>query len=571
MTDSKQQRSFPMAHPDAGTPATDAQLINVPDLIARYYELEPDPAEPTQKVAFGTSGHRGSALKSSFNEAHILAITQAVCEYRKSRGIAGPLFIGRDTHALSAPAQMTAVRVCAANGVETRVAQDDAFTPTPVLSFAILEHNKTHDDKADGIVITPSHNPPDDGGFKYNTPNGGPADTDVTAVIEARANELLAAKLENVHALGFEAAMASGSVSEYDFITPYVEALPQIVDIEAIKAAKLRIGVDPLGGTSLPVYKKINELLGLELLIVNEKVDPTFSFMTLDHDGKIRMDCSSPYAMASLIRLRDKYDIAFGNDADADRHGIVTPHSGLMNPNHFLSVAIWYLFTHRRKKGVLSFIPFVEGKAWKDSGLKIGKTAVSSSMIDRIAGSLGTAVYEVPVGFKWFVEGLYGGKLAFGGEESAGASFLRMDSTPWSTDKDGIIMTLLSAEIRAVTGRDPGEIYEEFEQQYGKAYYARIDAAATPEQKAKLKKIKPEDIAADTLAGEPITGRFSNAPGNDAPLGGLKLVTKNGWAAMRPSGTEDIYKIYAESFLSETHLKRIQEEAQSILTEFFAK
>ena len=560
-----------MAHPDAGTPATDAQRINVPDLIARYYELKPDPSEATQKVAFGTSGHRGSALKSSFNEMHILAITQAVCEYRKSRGITGPLFIGRDTHALSAPAQMTAVCVCAANGVDTRIALHDEYTPTPVLSFAILEYNKTHDEQADGIVITPSHNPPDDGGFKYNTPNGGPADTDVTTIIETRANQLLAEGLAGVKSLDLKAALAGGNVSEYDFITPYVEALPKIVDIEAVKAAKLRIGVDPMGGTALPVYKKINELLGLNLLIVNERVDPTFSFMTLDHDGKIRMDCSSPYAMASLIRLRDKYDIAFGNDADADRHGIVTPHSGLMNPNHYLSVAIWYLFTHRRKKGVLSFIPFVEGKAWKDTELKIGKTAVSSSMIDRIAAGLGTKVYEVPVGFKWFVDGLYGGTLAFGGEESAGASFLRMDSTPWSTDKDGIIMNLLAAEIRAVTGRDPGEIYEGFEAEHGKSFYARIDAAASPEQKAKLKKIRPEDITADTLAGEPITGRFSNAPGNDAPLGGLKLVTKNGWAAMRPSGTEDIYKIYAESFLSETHLKRIQEEAQSILSDFFAK
>ena len=560
-----------MAHPDAGTPATDAQLINVPDLIARYYELKPDPSKPTQKVAFGTSGHRGSALKAGFNEMHILAITQAVCEYRESQGITGPLFIGRDTHALSTPAQITAVCVCAANGVDTRIALHDEYTPTPVLSFAILEYNKAHDDKADGIVITPSHNPPDDGGFKYNTPNGGPADTDVTAAIEARANALLAEGLTGVKSMHFEAALAGGNVSEYDFITPYVEALPKIVDIEAVKAAKLRIGVDPLGGTALPVYKKINELLGLELLIVNERIDPTFSFMTLDHDGKIRMDCSSPYAMASLIRLRDKYDIAFGNDADADRHGIVTPHSGLMNPNHYLSVAIWYLFTHRRKKGVLSFIPFVEGKAWKDTDLKIGKTAVSSSMIDRIAKSLGTKVYEVPVGFKWFVEGLYGGTLAFGGEESAGASFLRMDSTPWSTDKDGIIMNLLAAEIRAVTGRDPGEIYEGFEAEHGKSFYARIDAAASPEQKAKLKKIRPEDIAAETLAGEPITGRFSNAPGNDAPLGGLKLVTENGWAAMRPSGTEDIYKIYAESFLSETHLKRIQEEAQSILSDFFAE
>jgi len=560
-----------MAHPDAGTQATAAQLIDVTDLIARYYELKPHPDQPTQQVAFGTSGHRGSALKSSFNEDHILAITQAVCEYRKSAGITGPLFIGRDTHALSDPAQMTAVRVCAANEVHVRIAANNEFTPTPLLSFAILEYNKTHKDRADGVVITPSHNPPSDGGFKYNPPNGGPADTDVTAVIEKRANAILANRLEEVRALSFETAMAGEFVKWHDYLTPYVQALPQIVDIEAIKKANLRIGVDPMGGTALPVYKKINELLGLELMIVNDKVDPTFSFMTLDHDGKIRMDCSSPYAMASMIRLRDKYDVAFGNDADADRHGIVTPHGGLMNPNHYLSVAIWYLFTHRRKKGVLSFIPFVEGKAWKDTEMGIGKTAVSSSMIDRIAGSLGAKVYEVPVGFKWFVGGLYGGTLAFGGEESAGASFLRMDSTPWSTDKDGIILNLLAAEIRAVTGQDPAEIYEGFEKEFGKSYYARIDAAATPAQKVNLKKIRPGDITVDTLAGEPITGRFSNAPGNDAALGGLKLVTENGWAAMRPSGTEDIYKIYAESFLSETHLKRIQDEAQAILSDFFAR
>ncbi len=559
-----------MAHPDAGTPATDAQRISITDLIARYYELKPDVSEATQKVVFGTSGHRGNSLKRSFNEDHILAITQAVCEYRKGAGITGPLFIGRDTHALSDPAQMTAIRVCAANEVHVRIAADNEVTPTPLLSFAVLEYNKSNKDKADGIVITPSHNPPSDGGFKYNTPNGGPADTDVTSVIEKRANEILAHRLEEVHALSLETALTSDFVTHYDFLTPYVEALPQIVDIEAIKAAKLRIGVDPMGGTALPVYKKINELLGMDLLIVNDKIDPTFSFMTLDHDGKIRMDCSSPYAMASMIRLRDKYDIAFGNDADADRHGIVTPHAGLMNPNHYLSVAIWYLFTHRKKPKKCWWNPFSRCKVWQKTDLKIGKTAVSSSMIDRIANSLGKEVFEVPVGFKWFVEGLYNGELAFGGEESAGASFLRMDSTPWSTDKDGIIMNLLAAEIRAVTEKDPGAIYEEFEEKYGKSYYARIDAAATPEQKAKLKSIKPEDIAADTLAGEKITHRFSHAPGNKAPLGGLKLVTENGWAAMRPSGTEDIYKIYAESFISETHLGRIQDEAQQILSDYFA-
>ncbi len=554
----------------AGTPATEAQRIDLARLITAYYEHKPDVNNPAQKVLFGTSGHRGSALKNSFNEDHILAITQAVCEYRKAEGITGPLFIGRDTHALSGPAQITAVRVCAANGVQTRIAQDE-FTPTPLVSFAILEYNKTHDEKADGIVITPSHNPPEDGGFKYNTPNGGPADTDVTAKIEARANEILADGLDAVRTLAYEAALQSDEVTVYDFITPYVQALPQIIDIDAIREAKLRIGVDPMGGTALPVYKKINALLGLDLLIVNEKIDPTFMFMTLDHDGKIRMDCSSPYAMASLIRLRDKYDLAFGNDADADRHGIVTPHAGLMNPNHYLSVAVWYLFTHRKKPKKCKWNPFSRCKVWKKTDLRIGKTAVSSSMIDRVAAALGKEVYEVPVGFKWFVPGLYGGELAFGGEESAGASFLRMDATPWSTDKDGIIMNLLAAEIRAVTGRDPGEIYRDFEAEHGKSYYARIDAPATAEQKAKLKTIRPEQITAETIAGEPIIQRFSRAPGNDAPLGGIKLVTENGWVAMRPSGTEDIYKIYAESFLSPSHLKKIQMEAQQILSDFFAK
>ncbi len=554
----------------AGTPATEAQRIDLARLITAYYEHKPDVNNPAQKVLFGTSGHRGSALKNSFNEDHILAITQAVCEYRKAEGITGPLFIGRDTHALSGPAQITAVRVCAANGVQTRIAQDE-FTPTPLVSFAILEYNKTHDEKADGIVITPSHNPPEDGGFKYNTPNGGPADTDVTAKIEARANEILADGLDAVRTLAYEAALQSDEVTVYDFITPYVQALPQIIDIDAIREAKLRIGVDPMGGTALPVYKKINALLGLDLLIVNEKIDPTFMFMTLDHDGKIRMDCSSPYAMASLIRLRDKYDLAFGNDADADRHGIVTPHAGLMNPNHYLSVAVWYLFTHRKKPKKCKWNPFSRCKVWKKTGLRIGKTAVSSSMIDRVAAALGKEVYEVPVGFKWFVPGLYSGELAFGGEESAGASFLRMDATPWSTDKDGIIMNLLAAEIRAVTGRDPGEIYRDFEAEHGKSYYARIDAPATAEQKAKLKTIRPEQITAETIAGEPIIQRFSRAPGNDAPLGGIKLVTENGWVAMRPSGTEDIYKIYAESFLSPSHLKKIQMEAQQILSDFFAK
>ncbi len=558
-----------MAHPLAGTVAPEESLVDITALIAAYYEFKPDPKNPGQRVTFGTSGHRGSAFKSSFNEEHILAITQAVCEYRKEAGIEGPLFIGRDTHALSEPAQMTAVRVCAANGVDTRVALGDEVTPTPLVSFAILEHNHNSEKKADGIVITPSHNPPADGGFKYNTPDGGPADTDVTSKIEARANELLEKGLRGVQSMPYKEALRSEYVKSYDYLTPYVEALPQVVDIEAIKAAELRIGVDPMGGTALPVYKKINEMLGLELLIVNEKTDPTFSFMTLDHDGKIRMDCSSPYAMASLIRLRDKYDIAFGNDADADRHGIVTPHAGLMNPNHYLSVAVWYLFTHRKKPKKCWWNPFSRCKVWQKTDLQIGKTAVSSSMIDRVAKTLKKEVYEVPVGFKWFVKGLYQGRLGFGGEESAGASFLRMDGTPWSTDKDGIIMNLLAAEILAVTKRDPGAVYEDFEKEHGKSYYARIDAAATAEQKAKLKAIRSEEITTQTLAGEKILHRFSHAPGNGAPLGGLKLVTENGWVAMRPSGTEDIYKIYAESFLSEKHLRQIQDEARKILSDFF--
>ena len=558
-----------MAHPQAGTVAPPETLIDVTGLIAAYYELRPDPSNPSQRVAFGTSGHRGSALNASFNEAHILAIAQAVCDYRKEAGIDGPLFIGRDTHALSTPAQMTAVRVCAANGIDVHIAAGDEYTPTPLVSFAILEHNKTHADKADGIVITPSHNPPADGGFKYNTPDGGPADTDVTAKIEARANALLQENNAGVRSLPYKEALKTPHVFRHDFLTPYVEALPQVVDIDAVKAANLRIGVDPMGGTALPVYRKINEMHGLDLLIVNEKIDPTFSFMTLDHDGKIRMDCSSPYAMASLVRLRDKYDVAFGNDADADRHGIVTPHGGLMNPNHYLSVAIWYLFTHRKKPKTCKWNPFSRCKVWRKTGLEIGKTAVSSAMIDKIARSLKKSVYEVPVGFKWFVKGLYEGHLGFGGEESAGASFLRMDATPWSTDKDGIIMNLLAAEIRAVTGRDPAEIYESFENEYGKSYYARIDAPATPEQKARLKNITPDDITSQTLAGEKIVQRLSRAPGNGAPLGGIKLVTENGWAAMRPSGTEDIYKIYAESFVSENHLQQIQKDARAILSTFF--
>jgi len=539
-----------MAHENAGKKATAAQLENIPELISAYYTLVPDPANPSQAVSFGTSGHRGASAKGSFNETHILAITQAVCEYRKAAGIEGTLFIGKDTHALSTPAQMTALQVCAANEVKVCIAKDGEYTPTPVLSFTILENNKNGGAVCDGVVITPSHNPPSDGGFKYNPPNGGPADTDVTSQIQDRANALIAAGLSGVKRVSYAEAMASPYVEEYDFITPYVEALVDVVDIDAIKKANLKIGVDPLGGSGIGVYKKINEVYGLGLDIVNPNVDFTFSFMSLDHDGKIRMDCSSPFAMASLIGLKDQYDLAFGNDPDFDRHGIVTPSRGLMNPNHYLSVAIGYLFTHRPQWG---------------ADLGIGKTLVSSSMIDRVAASIGRKVVEVPVGFKWFVDGLVGGTLGFGGEESAGASFLRKDGSVWSTDKDGIILNLLAAEIIAVTGKDPGVIYGEYEAAFGKAYYARIDAAANLEQKNRLKALSPEDITSDTLAGEAITGIFTKAPGNNASIGGLKVTSANGWFAARPSGTEDIYKIYAESFVSEDHLKQIQEEAQSMV------
>ncbi len=540
-----------MPHPLAGKPAPKEILADIPALIAAYYTLRPDPGEPTQRVAFGTSGHRGSSLKRSFNEPHILAITQAVCDYRKAHGIDGPLFMGKDTHALSTPAQDTAIQVLAANGVLTYIARENGYTPTPLISFAILEHNAAHDKAADGIVISPSHNPPEDGGFKYNPPNGGPADTDVTGWIQDRANALIREGLKEVKRFPLDEAMRQEHIREIDYVTPYVQALPQIVDIEAIKSSGLKLAADPLGGTALAVYQKINEIHGLGIEIRHPWVDPTFSFMTLDHDGKIRMDCSSPWSMASLVELKDDYDLAFGNDVDADRHGIVTPAGGLMNPNHYLSVAIGYLFEHRSWPG----------------DLKVGKTLVSSSMIDRVAASLGTEVYEVPVGFKWFVQGLHEGWLGFGGEESAGASFLRFDRRPWSTDKDGMIMTLLAAEIRAVTDKDPAEIYAEYEARFGRSYYGRIDAPATPEQKAKLKALSPEEISATELGGEPIEGVYTRAPGNDAPIGGLKLVTRSGWVAMRPSGTEDIYKIYAESFDSAEHLQRLQEEARSIVTQ----
>lgn len=539
-----------MAHENAGKKAPVSQLENIPALIASYYTLAPDPEAATHKVAFGTSGHRGCSLKQSFNERHILAITQAVCEYRAEKGIDGTLFIGKDTHALSTPAQLTALQVCAANGVKVKIAKEGDYTPTPVISFTVIVNNAEGGAPCDGIVITPSHNPPSDGGFKYNPPHGGPADADVTNVIQDRANELLKNDLAGVKSLPLDDAMASGLIEEYDFVTPYVEALGEIIDMDAIKASNLKIGVDPMGGSGISVYQKIKAVYGLNMEIVNEYADPTFAFMTCDHDGKIRMDCSSPYAMASLIALRDNYDIAFGNDPDFDRHGIVTKSVGLMNPNHYLSVAIWYLFSHR------------EGWA---ADLKVGKTLVSSSMIDRIADAIDREVVEVPVGFKWFVDGLVSGTLGFGGEESAGASFLRKDGTVWSTDKDGIILNLLSAEITAKLQKDPGVIYQEFEAKFGRSYYQRIDAPATPEQKGKLKNLSPDDVTSETMAGEAIEGKFTNASGNGAKIGGLKVVTANGWFAARPSGTEDIYKIYTESFISEDHLKQIQEEAKGIV------
>ena len=539
-----------MAHIQAGEKAPKSILENIPQLISSYYMQEPDVSIASERVAFGTSGHRGNATKKSFNETHILAITQAVCEYRKSANITGTLFIGKDTHALSTPAQLTTLQVCIANGVTCRIAKNDEYTPTPLISFSILEANKESNILSDGIVITPSHNPPSDGGFKYNPPNGGPADTDVTSVIEQRANEIIKNGLAEVKKVSLREALASDLVQEFDFITPYVLALESIIDIQAIKEANLSIGIDPMGGSGIAVYQKIKEIYDLNMDIVNPYVDPTFSFMSCDHDGKIRMDCSSPFAMASLISLKEKYDIAFANDPDFDRHGIVTPSVGLMNPNHYLSVAIWYLFSHR--------------KAWR-SDLRIGKTLVSSSMIDRVVNSLGKEVYEVPVGFKWFVDGLFDGTLGFGGEESAGASFLRQDGSVWSTDKDGIILNLLAAEIKAITKKDPGEIYGEFEKEFGKSYYARIDAPATPEQKALLKNLSAENITSTTLAGEMIIGKYTQASGNGAKIGGLKVSTENGWFAARPSGTEDIYKIYAESFISTEHLKQIQEEAKEIV------
>ena len=542
-------RSSAMPHPLAGLPAPAEVLIDVAALLAAYHN-QPDVSIASQRVAFGTSGHRGSAFNLSFNEAHILAITQAVCEYRAGAGITGPLLLGMDSHALSAPAQQTAIEVLAANGVDTRIQSHGGYTPTPVISRAILVHNADPAAaRGDGIVITPSHNPPRDGGIKYNPPNGGPADTDVTGWIEDRANALMADGNREVKRLPYGQALAK--VAQEDFATPYIADLENVIDMAAIKKAGLKIGVDPLGGAAVAYWKPIAEKYGLNIEVVNPKVDPAFAFMTLDHDGKIRMDCSSPYAMASLVKLKDRFDIAWGNDADVDRHGIVTPSVGLMNPNHYLAVAIHYLLTHR--------------PAWPTTAA-VGKTLVSSGLIDRVVKGLGRTFLEVPMGFKWFSAGLLDGGLCFGGEESAGASFLRRDGRAWTTDKDGIILGLLAAEITAVTGADPGRYYQKLATQHGTPYYLRIDAAATRAQKAAFKQLTPEKVAAATLAGEPITGKFTRAPGNDAPIGGLKVATENGWFAARPSGTEDIYKIYAESFKSAEHLQAIIKEAREIVS-----
>jgi phosphoglucomutase len=547
--------SAPVPHPLAGKPPPESLLIDPEKLRAQYYSERPDVREAEQRVAFGTSGHRGSAARRSFNEAHLLAVTQAVCEYRKQERIDGPLFLGMDTHALSLPAQRTALEVLAANGVEVRFT--DGATPTPVISHAILTYNRGRTSGlADGVVITPSHNPPEDGGIKYNPPNGGPADTKITAGIEKRANELLGSGNTGVARTPYEKARTAATVRTHDFITPYVADLAQVLDMEAIRGAKLSIGADPLGGSNLDYWQPIAERYGLKLEVVNKTVDPTFRFMPLDHDGKIRMDCSSPYAMANLVALKDRFDIAFGNDTDSDRHGIVTRGVGLMNPNHYLAVAISYLFGNR--------------SGWKPDAA-VGKTLVSSSMIDRVAQSLGRRVVEVPVGFKWFVDGLLDGSLGFGGEESAGASFLRRDGTVWSTDKDGIIMDLLAVEILARTGKDPGAHYADLTARFGAPLYTRIDQPATPAQKAVLKKLSPEAVKATKLAGEPILQRLTRAPGNNADIGGLKVVAANGWFAARPSGTEDVYKIYAESFRSQAHLDALVEEARAIVGDAFSR
>jgi phosphoglucomutase len=541
----------------AGRPVPQDRLSNIPRLVSTYYTNRPDVGDPAQRVSFGTSGHRGTSLENSFNETHVLAITQAVCELRRSRGITGPLYVGMDTHALSEAAFASAIEVLAANEAEIVIQVGHGYTPTPVISHAILTYNQgRRSGLADGIVITPSHNPPDDGGFKYNPPEAGPADTDTTGRIQERANEILRGELSAVKRMPFQRALRAECVHERDYVASYVADLKNVVDMEAIAAAGLKIGADPMGGSGIAYWDPIAEHYGLDIEVVNRQVDPTFSFMTVDHDGKVRMDCSSPYAMAKLIALKDQFDIAFGNDPDYDRHGIVTRSAGLMNPNHYLAVAIWYLFQHR--------------PGWP-ADAAVGKTLVSSSMIDRVAANLGRTLCEVPVGFKYFVDGLLDGSYGFGGEESAGASFLRTDGTVWTTDKDGFILDLLAAEIAAVTGRDPGEHYRALETQFGSAVYERVDAPANAQQKAVLRNLTPDMIEAKELAGEAILAMLIRAPGNDAPIGGLKVVAENGWFAARPSGTEDAYKVYAESFLGEGHLRQIQDEAQAIVAAAFRR
>jgi phosphoglucomutase len=538
--------------PLAGKPAPASLLIDPARLEREYYERHPDPTDPRQLVSFGTSGHRGTPDDNTFTEAHILAITQAICEYRKGAGTDGPVFIGKDTHLLSGPAQRTALEVLAANGVEAIIQRGDGVTPTPVISRTIIVYNRGRSaGMADGIIITPSHNPPEDGGFKYNPPNGGPADTDVTSVVQDRANALLRDGNKGVKRVPYESARKAATTHEQDFVQPYVDDLRNVVNMEAIRSAGLKLGVDPLGGAALPYWEPINATYGLDIKVVNPKLDPRFAFMTVDHDGKIRMDCSSPYAMASLVGLKDRFRVAFANDPDSDRHGIVTPSAGLMNPNHFLAVAIGYLLRNRPD--------------WPTTAA-VGKTLVSSSMIDRVVAKCGRKLMEVPVGFKWFAPGLFDGSVCFGGEESAGASFLCRDGRVWTTDKDGPIMDLLAAEITAVTGKDPGEHYRELTAEFGDPAYTRIDAPATPEQKAAFKKLTPESVKESQLAGEPISAKLTKAPGNGASIGGLKVVTASGWFAARPSGTENIYKIYAESFKGTQHLQAIVAEAQSLVT-----
>jgi phosphoglucomutase len=540
-----------MTSPRAGQPAAAEDLVDVARLVTAYYAVHPDPGEAAQRVAFGTSGHRGSALTATFNEDHILATTQAICEYRAGRGISGPLFLGADTHALSEPAQVSALEVLAANGVHVLLDSRRGYTPTPAVSRAILAHNAAGSGpRADGIVVTPSHNPPPDGGFKYNPPDGGPAGTDITRQIQDRANELLAAGLAGVRRVPYARALAAGTTGRFDFLGAYCAALERVVDLAAIRSAGVRIGADPLGGASVAYWADIAERYGLDLTVVNPVVDATFRFMTLDWDGKIRMDCSSPSAMASLIARQHEFSVATGNDTDADRHGIVTPDAGLMNPNHYLAVAIEYLYQHR--------------DGWP-AAAAVGKTLVSSSMIDRVAAGLGRKLLEVPVGFKWFVPGLLDGSVGFGGEESAGASFLQRNGSVWTTDKDGIILALLASEITAVTGRSPSSWYGDLTERYGSPAYARIDTAATREQKAALGRLSPEQVSASELAGEKISAALTTAPGNGAPIGGLKVITASGWFAARPSGTEDVYKLYAESFRGPGHLAQIQDEARAII------